>query len=131
MSKGARNRAKHAAKVQAVVITSAQREAIKKEIDRQILRRDVEYLHDVEACVLWALHDTEGWGAKRLRRFWLAFMKTHEDLRQHYELNDDTNDWICRYKLKTELGIDLDEWDKETKNGTGTNDNQQPGERGI
>ena len=117
MSKGQRNRAKHAAKVEAVVITSAQREAINREINKRVLEIDKEYSRNMEACVLYVLYDVFGYGPIRLRRFYDAFVRTHQDLQKRYEFDTKDTNWLCRHKLE-QMGIDLDQWERETFDGT-------------
>lgn len=94
-------------------LNAAQRKAMKREINAQILESDLSYKLDMDAAVLWSLHETFGFGKKRLRRFYEAFTVQHEALRDHYKLDDDTNTWICRHLLKEKVGVDLEAWEKE------------------
>lgn len=86
------------------------REAMLHEIDQQILQKDKEYQLDIDTMVLWALRRFAGWGPKKLRAFYLFMFKEHLRMREYYELDDLYPE---RYKLKEELGIDLEEWYKE------------------
>ena len=64
---------------------------------------------DVDAVVLWTLHQHLGFGVKRLHRFYLALAAEHRRMHEFYQMDDTYPE---RYKLK-ELGADLEEWQKE------------------
>ena len=113
MSKGNRNRQLHKQEAEAAALTPAQRRAMKKEINAQILESDTAYKLDMDAAVLYVLHETFGFGKKRLRRFFDAFTAQHQELRDYYQLDDDTNTWICRRLLKERVGVDIEAWEKE------------------
>lgn len=88
------------------------------------MESDKNYYLDMDAAVLYSLHKTFGFGKKRLRRFFDAFAVQHEELREFYQLNDDTNTWICRYLLKRDVGVDVEAWEKEfEEHGIQTADN--------
>ena len=90
-----------------------------KEIKSQLLDYDKSYFLDMDAAVLWALHKEFGFGLKRLRRFFDRFSAIHEDLRNYYQLDDDTNTWLCRYLLKRDVGVDVEAWEKELEKKNG------------
>lgn len=94
-------------------MTSAQKKAMNDEINRQILERDKMYSMDFDSTVLYVLYITFGFGKKRLRRFWDAFIKNHDELRRYYEMGSEDNAWLCRWKLK-EIGVDVEAWYKES-----------------
>ena len=52
------------------------REAMMHEINQQILAKDKEYQLDIDTMVLWTLHQCYGWGATRLKKFYVAMMKS-------------------------------------------------------
>ena len=66
MGKGKRNRE---ARSQPYQMSRAESKAMKREINNQILKSDAEYYYDMDACVLWALHEVFGFGYTRLKRF--------------------------------------------------------------
>ena len=123
MGKGSRNRAAREEKAAAFRLTPAQEKAVDKamrdEINRQILEKDKEYYHDMNAAVLWVLYETFGFGEKRLRRFFDAFTVEHEKLRKRYEPDEDTNAPLCRYLLKERVGVDIEAWEKELEQNAG------------
>lgn len=85
------------------------REAMMHEINQQILAKDKAYQLDIDTMVLWTLHQCYGWGATRLKKFYVAMMKEHLRMREFYELDDLYPE---RHKLK-EKGVDIEEWQKE------------------
>ena len=95
-------------------MTKAQQKAMNDEINRQILENDTAFSMDNDANVLWTLHVCFGFGKKRLRRFWEACFAEHRRLREFYEMGPEDDGWLYRRKLK-EIGVDIEEWYKETK----------------
>lgn len=96
--------------------TNAERRAMTNEINRQVIEADTQLYHDITTLTLWALHvhpDTK-FGKKRLKRFYMTFDKTHQDLLDYYKLRDEDAVWLCQQKLK-EIGVDIDEWEREQK----------------
>lgn len=85
------------------------REAMLREINRQILEKDLEYQLDVDTMVLWALRQFAGWGPKKLHDFYVFLFKEHLRMREYYELDDLYPE---RAKLKGG-GIDVESWYKE------------------
>ena len=102
---------KSGGKIFGAVFTAAERKAMELEISRQILEADRKYTNDVDAMVLYTLHVHLGFGAKRLRRFYEAFNREHEQLVSYYQLPDD-GAWLCMQKLK-DIGVDVEQWNKE------------------
>lgn len=97
------------------IMSAAQKKAMNEEINRQILERDKTFSMDFDSTVLYVLHTTFGFGKKRLRRFWEAFIKDHDELRRYYEMDSEDNAWLCRRKLK-EIGVDVEAWYEELDN---------------
>lgn len=97
-------------------ISNNQMKAMKREINRQIIEHDEAFAMDSDATVLWVLHEYFGFGYTRLRRFWEACFKSHAELKDRYQFNSEEVAWLCRVKLKSEVGIDIEEWYKEADN---------------
>lgn len=55
----------------------------------------------------------EGFGKKRLRKFYDAFSAEHDRLIQYYQMPDDYT-WLCKEMLKR-IGVDVEAWNKERK----------------
>ena len=85
------------------------RKSMMHEINKQILAKDKEYQLDIDTMVLWTLHQCYGWGAARLKKFYVAMMKEHLRMREFYELDDLYPE---RHKLK-EKGVDVEAWYNE------------------
>lgn len=104
---------KHKGKVFGADLTAAERQAMKLEINRQILKHDEQYAVDMDAMVLYTLMAHYGWKKKRLKRFWKAFVAEHKALREFYQMNGSgDNEWLAHHKLK-EIGVDVRQWYKE------------------
>jgi hypothetical protein len=104
---------KHKGKVFGAVMTAAEKEAMRIEINRQILEHDKQYAADMDAMTLYTLMAHYGWKKKRLKKFWDAFNAEHKALREHYQMNGvGDNEWLAHQKLK-EIGVDIHQWYKE------------------
>ena len=65
---------------------------------------------NVEAIILWQLHERYGFGKKRLLQFFDETTPLINGILDKYDYEkDDDAIWICKHKLKTELGIDLED----------------------
>ena len=94
-------------------LTAKEKEAMLREIDRQIAKRDEQYAADIDAMVLYALMETIGWKKKRLRKFWNDFVKVHNDLREFYQMrSSEDHVWLAHHKLN-EIGVDVHQWYEE------------------
>ena len=94
-----------------VQVMARLRPAVARSADgRQMLWDDLAYLAkyqlDIDTMVLWTLHQCYGWGAARLKKFYVAMMKEHLRMREFYELDDLYPE---RHKLK-EKGVDVEAW---------------------
>lgn len=94
-------------------LTAAEKKALDRELDRQLGEFDRRNQINVEACILWALHELLGFGPKRLRRFYFGFVKYYSALLEHYEMEED-NAFLALRALK-EYGIDVEAWHKEVE----------------
>lgn len=101
-----------------VKLSKAEQKALDEELDRQCYARFEEFARrdglEICAMVLWLLHE-DGYTIRKMKNAYGRFNKRLEELRRRYELGNTLNDttWLCMYKLSTELGIDLEEWEKE------------------
>ena len=93
-------------------LTNREREALQQEIDRQMVDNVTRLSGDLTALVLWQLHTQLGFGKKRLLRFQEAFAPAIREMQEHYSAEgaDDTN-FVIRYKLKNQCGIDVKDLD--------------------
>lgn len=103
----------HNGKAYGVQFTAREREAMHKEVNRQLVEQMGELGTDVDALILWVLHVEFGFGKQRLKRFFDVFTKEYEYMGEYYDMPKDVP-WICRTKLK-EIGVDIEQWNKEAK----------------
>ena len=67
---------------------------------------------NVEAIILWQLHEQYGFGKKRIQKFLAETAPMIMEMLDEYNWNADEDAiWLCEYKLKKELGIDLSKLD--------------------
>ena len=90
-----------------IPLTSAQRQAIRKECDRQAVEFEQEHGKRICSVMLWSLHRHTGWGKKRLLDFWKTLAVEHDRLIKSYAM---PNEWefLCEEHLK-KIGIDVNE----------------------
>lgn len=93
--------------------SKAEKRAMETEIKKQLAEWDKNNEIEIDAMVLWVLHEKFGFGEKRLRAFYDSFKPLLQNLVDKYHLDSEDELWLCTYKLKDELGIDLEEWRKE------------------
>lgn len=95
-------------------MTAAEKKAMEMEIKRQLGEYNRKNEMELDAIILWELHEQLGFGPVRLKRFFDNFGSALADLLRHYEMGSDDQCWLCTEKLK-EYGIDINEWYKNKK----------------
>lgn len=94
-------------------IPSKVRKALQDEINRQTGENVRNLSLNIQALVLWSLHQQLGFGKKRLLRFQKAFLPLIEELQDFYQAeNAEETEFVCLYKLKNEVGIDVENLDE-------------------
>ena len=89
-------------------LTVKERKALEREVNIQTAKNVRNLSLNLQALVLWNLHEQCGWGKKRLLNFQKAFLPLIEELQQYYMAEDaDEIEFVCLYKLKNEVGIDV------------------------
>ena len=101
-------------KIYGVQLSAKEKKAMDDEIKRQCVEYDKNNINEMDAIVLWLLHEKLGFGHKRLRRFYDWFHTEFDALVKRYEMEDGDAIWLATHKLK-EYGIDIAEWNKEEK----------------
>ena len=107
---------KHNGKVYGADFSTAQREAMEKELGRMIAEANEKNAANFDSLVLYVLYAYYGWKKDRLKKFWTAFCKEHKELCDRYRMygvGDST--WLAKKKLE-EIGVDVTEWYKELEN---------------
>ncbi len=92
-------------------LTAAERKAMDIELRKELARYTEANARELDAIILWVLHQELGFGKKRLRQFYDQFVPAVKALVDRYEMEDSDNVWLATYKLK-ELGINLEQWKK-------------------
>lgn len=92
----------------------AEKKAMDMEIQKQLAEYDRKNAIEIDALVLWVLHEQFGFGPKRLRQFYDSFAPAIGELVERYELENSDEIWLCTRKLK-EIGIDIEEWHEERR----------------
>ena len=90
-------------------ITAADKKIIDIEIKSQLAEYDKKHTQEIEALVLWVLHEQYGFGEKR---FYDSFDDEIAALLKRYEMDENDDVWLCTRKLK-DAGIDISKWSKE------------------
>lgn len=94
-------------------LTSAERKAMNIEIQKEIAERTRKHAHELDALFLWYLHKECGFGITRLKKAFMHFDRSIEDLCRRYEMTETGDDvWLCTQKLK-EIGADIENWGSE------------------
>jgi hypothetical protein len=101
-------------KVYGAHLTADEKKAMNMEIQRQTAEYDEKHILEIDALILWNLHQVFGFGPKRLKRFYDALAPSTEALVKRYEMEDSDSIWLCTHLLKR-YGIDVKEWDKERR----------------
>lgn len=103
---------KSGGKVYGANLTTAERKAMDIEIQKQLAEYTRKHELEIDALILWQLHEQLGFGPKRLRRFYDNFVPAIEEVAGRYEVEDSDRVWMCTHKLK-EYGIDIEKWNNE------------------
>jgi hypothetical protein len=92
--------------------------AMMKEIKRQCAVYHRGYQLEIMAQLLWYFHvnPKTKYGPKKLKSLFVDFEPILREMIDYYEMDDSDRGWLCTYKLKDELGIDLNAWLEEMEN---------------
>lgn len=99
-------------KVYGADLTAAEKKALAIELKKQLADWDEKHYNELDATVLWVLHEQFGFGETRLKRFHDNFVPAIKELVKRYEMDDNDDIWLCTYKLK-QYGIDISKWNEE------------------
>lgn len=97
-------------------LTRSQEKALDRKIDEQILEAIKKLKKNLTAMVLWDYHTDPRlrYGKKRLLRKLKSFRKNIRELEEYYEMTSaEDSEFLLKYKLREEVGIDLDEYDDD------------------
>ena len=85
----------------------------KKEIRRQCIDINKEYMEDLEYMVAWVLHTRYGFGIKRLLQFRKNFEEEFKQMVEKFEMDDI---YPAKVKLNT-MGYNVETLNREAENG--------------
>lgn len=88
--------------------------AFDDEVNRQLEERSKDWYVNVDALILYVLHERFGFGKDRLMKFFYGLIDTNEELISHYHMKD--AEFICKTKLK-DIGVDVEQWNADLANG--------------
>ena len=94
------------------MMSNNERRAFETELKAELAEWDKKHYNELDALVLWVLHDEFGFGEKRLKKFHDAFAENVSALIHRYVMDAGDDVWLCTRKLK-EAGIDISEWNKK------------------
>lgn len=95
-------------------MTAAEKKAMRIEIQHQFADFEAKHINELDAVILWHLHEEFGFGQKRLKRFYDTFRPHIVALLERYSMEDSDKVWLCTYKLK-QYGVDIEKWNEQRK----------------
>lgn len=102
-------------KVYGATFTAAEKGAMDMEIKRQLAEYTRKYEADLNATILYVLHEQLGFGEQRLKKFFDRFSVEIDALVKYYEMDEEDAAWLCTRKL-LDMGIDVEKWCDESRN---------------
>ena len=94
-------------------LNEKEKKALDIELGKEFAKYNLNNANEVDAIILWVLHDQFGFGHDRLKKFHAAFQPSLEELCKRYEMtNKDDELWLCTRKL-LDIGVDIEVWNKE------------------
>ena len=94
-------------------LNEKEKKALDIEIEKEFAKYNRQNANDVDAIILWVLHDQFGFGHDRLKKFHAAFRPALEELCKRYEMTDKGDEiWLCTRKL-LDIGVNIEDWNKE------------------
>lgn len=81
---------------------------------KEVFAANEQLFLDMDAAVLYVLHDSFGFGKERLERFYKAFQETYRQLKDFYLFDDGGDDfcWFANRELK-KIGIIVEDLQKQ------------------
>ena len=94
-------------------LNEKEKKALDIELGKEFAKYNRNNANEVDAIILWVLHDQFGFGHDRLKKFHAAFQPSLEELCSRYEMTDKDDElWLCTRKL-LDIGVDIEDWNKE------------------
>ena len=93
-------------------LTAAEKKALDIEIQKALAEYNAKHYTEIDAIILYVLHDQLGFGEERLKRFYKDFAPALDALTDRYKMETDEDKiWICTRMLRAK-GIDFEKWDR-------------------
>lgn len=91
-----------------------QREEENLKLAKKLVLQEYEkFCTKTDISMLYALHNTFGFGKERLERFYREWIKIHTEMVKNYQCDgDDSHYWVMEARLR-EIGVDIDALEKE------------------
>jgi len=96
-------------KIYGMDLTSSERKAMDIEIHKELVDYSRHHEVEVNAVILWQLHEQLGFGPERLKKFYDGCSPAIKALTKRYEMDDKDQVWLCTHKLK-EYGVNIENW---------------------
>ena len=91
-------------------LSNKERKEIEQAVRREIAKNVKDLSLNLQAIVLWNIHEQLGFGQKRLIEFQRSFLPLIKELQDFYMAEDaQETEFILLYKLKNEVGVDVRE----------------------
>lgn len=87
-------------------LTVAEQKALDIIIQKEVAEMNEKNALEIDAIILWIIHEESGYGHTRLRRFYKKFVKRVRELNKRYKLDYGDRVWYCTKQLE-EYGIDI------------------------
>lgn len=94
------------------MMSNNERRAFEAELKAELAEWDKKHYNELDALVLWVLHNEFGFGEKRLKQFHDAFVNDIGELLKRYEMDAEDDVWLCTRKLEL-AGIDISKWNEK------------------
>ena len=110
---------KNKGKIFGIEFNKAEQKAMEMEFRKTMAEYDRKNAIEVDALVLWTLHEVFGFGPIRLKRFYDAFAPAMNELTERYEMDECDQVWLCTHLLENYLDkydISFDDWRGEDDN---------------
>ena len=89
-------------------LTAAEKKAMDIEIQKGLAEYDEKHAMEIDAMILWQLHEQLGFGKKRLERFYKKWVPAYRGLIKRYEMEEEADAiWLFTHKLK-DLDVDIE-----------------------
>ena len=94
-----------------VDLNTKERQVLNQKVNELLIKRHEEFADDVDYMIMYILHNHFGFGLKRMRQFYEAFITENEKLIKHYEMSD-AGVYFARKEMNA-IGCDFEKWNGE------------------